>query len=183
MIIHRDYRSSADSLIKIFPHHIIFYNPGVPENITIEQLLSDDYISSPRNRQIAQMVKDIGLIEKYGTGIKRVCNFFADYNLPAPEFKIIQGGFFVKVWDTQPTSLKSDLKSDLKTTVPEQLILDIVSTNSNITIPQLAQQTGKGITATKIYINKLKEKGMLHRIGSPKGGHWEITGQTGHNDR
>ena len=189
MIIHRDYRSSADSLIKIFPHHIIFYNPGVPENITIEQLLSDDYISSPRNRQIAQMVKDIGLIEKYGTGIKRVCNLFADYNLPAPEFKIVQGGFFVKVWDTQPTSLKSDLKSDLKsylksdlkTTVTEQLILDIVSANSKIAIPQLAQQTGKGITATKIYINKLKEKGMLRRVGPAKGGHWEITGKSVQN--
>ena len=147
----------------------------MPENITIEQLLSDDYISSPRNRQIAQMVKDIGLIEKYGTGIKRVCNLFADHGLPAPEFKIVQGGFFVKVKDSQPTNLKSDLKSDLKTTPPEQLIIDIVSGNSIITIPQLAQQTGKGITATKEYINKLKEKGMLRRIGPPKGGHWEIT--------
>ena len=121
------------------------------------------------------MVKEIGLIEKYGTGIKRVCNLFADYNLPVPEFKIVQGGFFVKVLDTQPTILKSDLKSDLKTTTPEHLILDIVSANSNITISQLAQQIGKGITATKKYLNKLKEKGMLRRIGPAKGGHWEIT--------
>jgi len=38
----------------------------------------------------------------------------------------------------------------------------------------LAQKIGKGITATKKYLYKLKEKGMLHRIGPAKGGHWEV---------
>jgi len=28
MIIHRDYRSSSNSIIKIFPDRIEFYNPG-----------------------------------------------------------------------------------------------------------------------------------------------------------
>lgn len=36
MIIHRDYRASSDSIVKIFNHKIEFYNPGrLPENITV----------------------------------------------------------------------------------------------------------------------------------------------------
>ncbi len=33
MIIHRDYTSSADSIVKIFPNYIEFYNPGVTSRL------------------------------------------------------------------------------------------------------------------------------------------------------
>ncbi len=39
----------------------------------------------------------MGLIERYGTGIKRVKVLFLDYQLPEFEFKLLQGGFWVKV--------------------------------------------------------------------------------------
>ena len=90
MIIHRDYTSSTDSQIKIFQDSILFFNPGsLPDSITIEQLLANTYVSTPRNRQIAKMVKEMGLIEKYGIGIKRVRKMFIDYKLPEPKFETI----------------------------------------------------------------------------------------------
>lgn len=60
---------------------------------TLIQLLSNDYISSHRNMQISSTFKEIGLIERYGTGIKRVRALFSDYQLPEPEFKQLQDGF------------------------------------------------------------------------------------------
>ncbi|NCO56323.1 MAG: AAA family ATPase, partial [Bacteroidetes bacterium] len=48
MIVHRDYRSSSDSIVKVFDNKIEFYNPGrLPENITVEDLLSNNYKSTP----------------------------------------------------------------------------------------------------------------------------------------
>ena len=45
MIIHRDYTSSSDSIVKVFSDHILFFNPGsLPDSITIEQLLSNTYV-------------------------------------------------------------------------------------------------------------------------------------------
>jgi ATP-dependent DNA helicase RecG len=39
MIIHRDYRANADSVIKIFDDKIEFYNPGkLPDEISVEDL-------------------------------------------------------------------------------------------------------------------------------------------------
>jgi len=64
MIIHRDYRSSSDSIIKIFNDRIEFYNPGrLPDSITIEDLFTNNYKSTPRNKQIADFCKNIGIIE------------------------------------------------------------------------------------------------------------------------
>jgi predicted HTH transcriptional regulator len=73
MIIHRDYTSASNSIIKIFSDHIQFFNPGIlPDTITIEQLRNNQYISTPRNRQIAKIAKEMGLIERYGKGNNKI---------------------------------------------------------------------------------------------------------------
>jgi ATP-dependent DNA helicase RecG len=95
-IVHRDYASSTDSIVKIYDHKIEVINPGrLPEDITIERLLEGNYLSFTRNRKIAGMFKEVGLIEKYGTGIKRILKGFLDYGLPVPRFEQIGGMFRV----------------------------------------------------------------------------------------
>jgi ATP-dependent DNA helicase RecG len=77
MIIHRDYSSSSDSVVKIYNNKIEFYNPGkLPDDITVEDLLSNNYKSTPRNKSIADFFKTLGWIEKYGSGISRVRGYF-----------------------------------------------------------------------------------------------------------
>ena len=73
MIVRRDYRASADSTIKIFSNRIEFYNPGILlPGLTLKDILSGNSPSIPRNKQIASVFKEAGVIEKYGSGIKRV---------------------------------------------------------------------------------------------------------------
>ena len=93
MIVHRDYRSTADSIVKIFPDRMEFFNPGtLPADLTVEDLLSNNYKSQPRNKQIADIFKDMGDIEKYGSGIRRVISMFREEGLPDPEWKQMSGG-------------------------------------------------------------------------------------------
>jgi ATP-dependent DNA helicase RecG len=99
MIIHRDYTSAYNSIIKIFPERMQFYNPGkLPDSISIEQLRTNDYISQPKNRQIAKTIKEMGWIERYGTGIKRVIRMFSEYSLPEPVFEEMSDGMSVTVY-------------------------------------------------------------------------------------
>lgn len=114
MIVHRDYRSSADSIVKIFPDRIEFFNPGVlPEEISVNDLMTNNYRSLPRNKQIADIFKEMGEIEKYGSGIRRVVKMFTDYGLPAPEWKQNSGGVVVTVWKSdQVNDQVSDYVSD-----------------------------------------------------------------------
>ncbi len=73
MVVHRDYTSPSESSIKIFKDRIEFFNPGkLAEGLTVARLLSGDYTSTIRNKQIASVLKDAGIIERYGSGIKRI---------------------------------------------------------------------------------------------------------------
>ena len=104
MIVHRDYRAKSESTIKIFSDHILFYNPGqLPDGITIEQLRHNNYVSKPYNKQVAKIFKEMGEIERFGTGVKRVCDMFVDYGLPKPEWTLMADGLAVKVYATPST--------------------------------------------------------------------------------
>lgn len=89
-IIHRDYMQSADTVIKIFDHKIEFFNPGkLPAGITVKKLISGDYVSKPRNKKIAEAFKEVGLIEKYGSGIRRIIDAFRQHGSKEPVFEEI----------------------------------------------------------------------------------------------
>ena len=44
----------------------------IAQGETVEELLRPNHSSKPRNRLIAQAFYDMGMIEQYGSGIKRV---------------------------------------------------------------------------------------------------------------
>ncbi|MBD3347431.1 MAG: AAA family ATPase, partial [Chitinivibrionales bacterium] len=98
-IIHRDYSQPNDSVVKIFDDKIEIFNPGgLPANISIEKLISGKYVSTPRNRLIAEIFKNAGQIEKYGSGIHRVLRLCEEYQCPLPLFEEISNGVMVTLY-------------------------------------------------------------------------------------
>src|SRR5665647_948951 len=99
MIVHRDYRDSSGSIIKIFDDRIEFFNPGnLYGGITIQDLLSGNYISKSRNKLIAKAFKEAGLIERYGSGIIRIYKICKEYGIKEPDFKEISNGYMVTLF-------------------------------------------------------------------------------------
>ncbi len=68
------------------------------DGLTVEQIKSGNYKSHLRNKQIATVFKELDLIEKYGSGVRRVIDAFVAYGLPEPEFAVTQGGMAVTVF-------------------------------------------------------------------------------------
>ena len=181
MIVHRDYRAAADSIIKIFDNRIEFYNPGsLPSNITIPDLLSDNYVSSPRNKKIADFFKDLGLIEKYGSGIQRVLRQFQQEGLPSPLIETIADGIRITVFgNTESKGEKPETKGEKPETKGEKPetkgeIIKAMQGNNQITVEELACLLSLSIGGIEWNIRQLKKAGILTRIGSNKGGHWKI---------
>jgi ATP-dependent DNA helicase RecG len=56
----------------------------------------------------------------------------------------------------------------------ERRILEAVSSNPEITIAELSERIGIGTTAIENNIKKLKNKGLLERVGSRKDGQWKL---------
>jgi ATP-dependent DNA helicase RecG len=185
MIVHRDYRSPSNSIIKIFPDRIEFYNPGkLMPGVTVERLLRGDYLSVARNKQIARIFKEANEIEQYGSGIERIINSCLAYNLPNPKFEEIAVGVRVTVFKTtQKTRVKTRMETRMEPRVKTRMetkvetseaILTLIRGNPSITRGELATHLHLTMKGIDWNLNKLKKEGRLKRIGPDKGGHWEV---------
>ncbi len=169
MIVHRDYCSSSDSIVKVFNNKIEFYNPGrLPDNITIEDLLANNYKSCPRNKLIADFCKNIGLIEKYGSGIRRVISYFENENLPRPDFRNISDGFMVTIYGKSIEDVGKELTGSIKEVY--QLLLK----RPELTIPEIATLTGYTQRTIGRNLSQLKELYLIKRSGGREEGRWII---------
>ena len=71
----------------------------------------------------------------------------------------------------EKTPIETPIETPIKTPIK---VLKILALNPNITIPELAQQIDKSESATWRTVRKLQKEGRIKRIGSKKGGHWEV---------
>ena len=94
-LIHKDYSSTAEIQIRIYDDKIWIWNPGkLPPQLTIEDL-KKEHSSYPRNPLIANAFYLAGLIERWGSGTKRIVDLCKEQGLPEPEYREEQGGFSV----------------------------------------------------------------------------------------
>lgn len=74
-----------------------------------------------------------------------------------------------------PTLQGSDVDTTQKTTQKTtQRILEQMKANPYVSREELAEICGLTSDGIKYNIRKLREKGIIKRIGPDKGGHWEV---------
>jgi ATP-dependent DNA helicase RecG len=73
-LVHRDYTNQGrDIKVGIYDNIVNFVSPGsLPYNITIEDIFNGR--SEAKNRVVAHIFKELGLIEQWGSGINRIIN-------------------------------------------------------------------------------------------------------------
>ena len=106
-----------------------------------------------------------------GSGIKRALKKWHDIDFIDDR----EGSLFtITIHREMPNgsiNLTGDLKSLGKT---ESLLFSLLADNPKITIPELAKTLDLTTRAVEKQIAKLRKKGRLHRIGSARGGSWQI---------
>jgi len=186
MLVHRDYcNPHITNTIKIFDDHIEFTNAGgLPDGLTVEDILSDDYISSPRNPKLAALFRDAGLIEKYGSGIKRVLDSCKAHGGVRAYFED-HGNWFKVVLTKLNNALTDRLGEKLGEKLGKRLgktrasILSVLQEEPSLSITRLAAKVGVSTTAIEKNITWLKSNGYLLRVGSARAGRWEVVGVGG----
>jgi ATP-dependent DNA helicase RecG len=177
MVVHRDYRESSGSVIKMFDHRIEFFNPGrLAAGITVQDLLSGNYVSQCRNKLIARVFKETGLTERYGSGISRILNICKNHGIVPPLFEEIYNGFRVilykrKVNVTEDVTVK--VTEDV-TVKREEALLEIISKNPSVTVNEMARRMKVNRRTILRDLERLKLEGRISRIGSDKYGYWEL---------
>lgn len=87
-----------------------------------------------------------------------------DKNLKIPEFRNISEGFLVTVFSAEKNKVTDNQKT----------ILEEILKNKYVTTSDLSAIVGISQRKIKENIGKLKEAGILLRVGPAKGGCWEI---------
>ncbi len=86
-LIHQDFSETGTGpMIEIFEDRIEITNPGLPLITPLRFI--DEYQS--RNEELASLMRRIGICEEKGSGIDRVIALSELFQLPAPDFRVLE---------------------------------------------------------------------------------------------
>lgn len=179
-IAHRDYFSPAHIQVDIFKNSVEIINPAsYPQNITIDDLLSG---SHPKNVFLFSMMQRADLVEKVGSGIKRINDAMNEYKLDQPliEYENIWFRIVFTRPDLQQNSYQQRMGDIKDVTVSvtvndtQKKILKEMRKKPGITYDELAEIVNKSRRTVIRQVKNLREQGLVQRIGSDKSGHWKI---------
>ena len=181
-IVHREYRITGTSIyVRIFDDRVEIENPGgLPDGITKRDFGKS---SVRRNPIIADLFHRMGKVERMGSGIERMRDLMRKAGLKEPVFEM--DAFFRVTFYRDPRySLKADSSEKVRATREKtrgktrektrEKIIQSLKANPEITMEGLAEIIGITSKGIEWQIKKLKEEGVVRRIGPAKGGHWEI---------
>jgi len=171
-ICHRDYsRKGADIKFAIFDDWIEITSPGglLPQ-ISLSDLGTG--VSELRNKIIGRIFNETGLIEGWGTGIRRIRKQIEEKGLVPPEFRE-NNGFFKAIIYNEPLQERFELDKD------EKEIIAYIQKHGKAGTKDLEKVLGKSKATIKRKIRTLTENGYLIWKGKSKkdpSGHYELTG-------
>jgi ATP-dependent DNA helicase RecG len=173
-VIHKDYSTGNPIHIKIYDDKVIVYNDQqLPSNMTPAKLLKG-VRSIPHNPLISNVFFRSGQIEAWGRGIEKMINGCVADNLPKPEFDVSPNIFSIcfHVRNYNHGGVNGGVKSG--TYEIRKVIVNLMQENPEISADQIANALDTTKRRVEYNISRLKEAGIVERIGSDKTGHWVV---------
>lgn len=159
-IVHRIWDINAFIQISMYENRIEINSPGgLPEGISKEEYLYGN-ISVLRNPIIASVFYRLDIIEKFGTGIARINNEYAN-SISKPSFEI--SGTNIKI--TLPVIDENVLDLSKE----EITIIDILKKETELSRKEIDAKTGFNKTKTLRILNNLIDKNIVEKIGQGPG--------------
>ncbi len=180
-IIHSNYAALIPIQIRIHEDAVYISNDCVfPVGWTVETLM-EKHRSQPYNPNIANGFFRAGYVETWGRGIEKICETCKKHGVPMPEYTLHLEDIMVKFTPLgQQNVLKdhnvliNDPLNVLLDVTLEETVLSAMRENSYITQAQLSQKLNRSDRQIRRVIKKLREKGIIERIGSRKSGQWVV---------
>ena len=165
-IIHRVWDINSHIRVSMFDDRVeIVSVGGLPNAVTVESYLSGD-LSVLRNPILANVFHRLNLIEKFGTGIRRIKEAYSD-SQTKPSFEVTEN--IIKV--TLPLlSEKMDLTQD------ELAVYSVLSKNINKPISEIMASPSIGFGKSKVteILKRLASKKLVDIEGTGRGTKYRI---------
>jgi len=195
-VCHRDYFEKGVSVvIEVFDDRVEISNPGgLPSGLNAKEFGTKSVV---RNPVIASLLNRANYIEQIGTGINRIKNSVKEHGQGSVEF--YYNNFFIVTFKKtkkviervgekvgkrvgekvgkrvgEKVGKRVGEKVGKSLTKNQKLIIESMVESPNISAKDLSDIIGISKRKIEENISKLKKKELIKRIGSPRGGYWEI---------
>lgn len=177
-IVHNDYSQEVPPVVEIYSDRLtITSNGGLMDNFTEEDFFH--CISKPRNRVLMRVFKDAGMVEQLGSGVSRILSaydksvFHFTPNYLVVTFPFAEG--FTTPNVDESGVVNGDINGDVNSSKNLATILELINKNPTITQGEITTETGIPTRTVSRAVKKLRDEGVLQRVGSAKTGHWKVT--------
>ena len=201
-IIHRDYMQMGSEIhIDMYDDRLEVYSPGgMMDGSLIQQLNPMTIPSKRRNPLLADFFSRLGLMERRGSGMKKIIDAYKQYehlvDFHIPEFSSNASEFHVTLWNLNfDDGVISEIAPDNIPLIEEirkgdgevftkeftkeftkasRQIYKLISMNPQISIAKMAESMGLSTRQVQKYVKRLQELHKVARIGGRKAGEWKI---------
>jgi len=158
-VVHADYsQRGAPIRLSIFDDRLEVESPGLlPFGLTVEDLHHG--VSKLRNRVLARVFHELGLIEAWGSGIQRMVSACDAAGLAAPQL----GEVGIRFRVTLPTRPAGPPVTDA---INQAILGALAKGGEGLSTRQIANTIGLSPRATRTRLIKLIENGVVHEIGT-----------------
>ena len=161
-IIHRDYVLKANIRIAMRENSIEIISPGgLPTGISKEAYVKGLY-AQIRNDTLAEVFRRLQIIEKYGTGIKRIRETYQQFK-QTPEFDVIEG---LAIQVILPRLTYADTQKEENNY--EYQVLQFVNEKVETTRVEIQNIIGGSEATLKRVLQKLVAEGKIQRKGKSR---------------
>ena len=185
-IIHRQYTNvGSEVTVDIYDDRIVVSSPGpMASGKLINKELENDVPSIRRNPILADIFARMKFMDRRGSGFDKILtgtNRLFDDDKNHVEFYATGTHFSVIIYnanyDDAENGVKNGAKNGVKNGVikeKEKFVYIAMKENPEITIAEIVKKTRIPKRTVERIIARLKEKNLISRDGSKKGGYWEV---------
>ena len=187
-VLHRSYLDRSCIQVCIFDDRIEVISPGMLYG-GLDIITAKHGKSTCRNEAIAEAFHYMRIVEAWGTGIPRIISRCKEYNLQEPLFEELGDGFLVTMF-RKPTNQtnQSNQTNQLDQPNPvdieqsqiinigdlENKIIELLKARPDATTKEIVEKLEITNNQVKYYIKKLKDDGIIKRVGTNRKGSWKV---------
>ena len=157
-VCHRNYMDSSFVQVSVFDDRVEVTSPGtLYGGLTLDCALQG--LSKIRNRGIAEVFNRMGIIEQWGTGLKRILESAQEYGLPQPDFIELGDSFRVCLYRNIGETDVVDKTVDKMTDKPKMVDKTVDKMTDK---PKMVDKTVDKMTDKPKMVDKRKELILLY---------------------
>ncbi len=181
---HRNFLDESCIQVAIYDDRLEVTSPGGLYNgLTYEELMNGH--SRIRNKGIANVFSQMGLVESWGSGIRRIINAAKSYELAEPVFQEFDSMFRVELfrnsmhYETMNIANgdnNGDIRGDNAGGKEDisNIVIELMKETPSITAIKLSEKTNVSTRQISRVVKALRESGRIVRVGSTRSGYWKI---------